>query len=104
MKRIYEIISSNERQIFEIVALIFVTFIPWFFDLPEIFKEYLANNPISPDHFLWQFALREDELITSIILVFVSLMVVRKVNREFVMNRNCVYHDYCYAWYWFWFA
>ena len=51
MKKLCEKISSNGRQILEIVALIIVTSIPWVVDLQEIFKEYLADHPISPDDF-----------------------------------------------------
>ena len=51
MKKLCETISSNGRQILEIVALIIVTSIPWVVDLQEIFKEYLTNQPISPDDF-----------------------------------------------------
>ena len=53
MKKLCETISSNGRQILEIVALIIVTSIPWVVDLQEIFKEYLTNQPISPDDFFW---------------------------------------------------
>ena len=101
MKKLCETISSNGRQILEIVALIIVTFIPWVVDFQEIFKEYLANQPISPDDFFWQAALRMGKPVASVILFFAVLIVIRKFNQGFVMNRKRVYHDYCYAWYWF---
>lgn len=101
MKKLCETISSNGRQILEIVALIIVTSIPWVVDLQEIFKEYLTNQPISPDDFFWQAALRMGKPVASVILFFAVLIVIRKFNQGFVMNRKRVYHDYCYAWYWF---
>lgn len=101
MKKLYEKISSNGRQLLEIMALIIAAFIPWVVDLQEIFKEYLDKNPISPDNFFWQVALRMGKSIASIILFFTVLLVIRKINQEFVMNRKHVYHDYSYAWYWF---
>ena len=100
MKKLCETISSNGRQILEIVALIIVTSIPWVVDLQEIFKEYLANQPISPDDFFWQVAFRMGKPVASVILFFAVLIVIRKFNQGFVMNRKRVYHDYCYAWYW----
>ena len=101
MKKLCEKISSNGRQILEIVALIIVTSIPWVVDLQEIFKEYLANHPISPDDFFWQVAFRMGKPVASVVLFFAVLIGIRKFNQGFVMNRKRVYHDYCYAWYWF---
>lgn len=101
MKKLCEKISSNGRQILEIVALIIVTSIPWFVDLQEIFKEYLANHPISPDDFFWQAAFRMGKPVASVVLFFAVLIGIRKFNHGFVMNRKRVYHDYCYAWYCF---
>lgn len=100
MKKLREKISSNGRQILETVVLIIVTSIPWVVDLQEIFKDYLSNHPISPDDFFWQVALRMDKPVASVILFFAVLIVIRKFNQGFVMNRKRVYHDYCYAWYW----
>ena len=101
MKTLFEKISSNGRQILEIVALIIVTSIPWVVDLQEIFKEYLADHPISPDDFFWQVAFRMGKPVASVVLFFAVLIGIRKFNQGFVMNRKRVYHDYCYAWYWF---
>lgn len=101
MKKFCEKISSNGRQILEIVALIIVTSIPWVVDLQEIFKEYLADHPISPDDFFWQVAFRMGKPVASVVLFFAVLIGIRKFNQGFVMNRKRVYHDYCYAWYWF---
>ena len=101
MKKLCEKISSNGRQILEVVALIIVVSIPWLVDLQKIFKEYLANHPISPDDFYWQAAFRRGKPVASVLLFFAVLLVIRKFNQGFVMNRKHVYHDYCYAWYWF---
>ena len=101
MKKLREKISSNGRQILEIVILIIVSSTPWIVDLQEIFKEYLANHPISPDDFFWQAAFRMGKPVASIMLFFAVLIEIRKFNQGFVMNSKRVYHDYCYAWYWF---
>ena len=84
MKKLCETISSNGRQILEIVALIIVTSIPWVVDLQEIFKEYLTNQPISPDDFFWQAALRMGKPVASVILFFAVLIVIRKFNRNII--------------------
>ena len=101
MKKLCEKISSNLRQMLEIASLIIAAFIPWIFDLQKVFKEYLAANPISPDNFFWQVALRMGKPAASLILIVVVLITIRKFNQGFVMNRKRVYHDYSYAWYWF---
>ena len=101
MKKLCDRISDNTRQIVEIIVLIIAIIVPWIVNLQNIFKEYLTNNPISPDNFFWQIAFRASSPIADIILLFAVLIVIRKYNQEFVMNRKRVYHDYSYAWYWF---
>ena len=101
MKRLCEKISSNGRQILETIALMVAAFIPWIIDLQKIFKEYLANNPISPDDFFWQVAFRMGKPVASVIVFVAVLIMIRKFNQGFVMNRKRVYHDYSYAWYLF---
>ena len=100
MKKLCDVISSNVRQLLEIVTLIIAASIPWVVDLQEIFKEYLSNHPISPDDVVWQVAFRMGKPVASVILFFVVLLGIRKFNQEYVMNRKRVYHDYCYGWYW----
>ena len=101
MKILYEKISSNERQILEVIALIVVIFVPWVVDLQEIFRKYLNSHPISPDDFFWQVAIRTGRPVASVILFIALLLAIRKFNQGFVMNRKRVYHDHSYAWYWF---
>ena len=73
MKKICDKIISNGRQILEIIILILVTSIPWIVDLKDIFKDYLSTHPISPDDFFWQVALRNGNIIASIVLFFAVL-------------------------------
>lgn len=101
MKKLCDRISDNTRQIVEIIVLIIVIIVPWIVNLQNIFKEYLTNNPISPDNFLWQIAFKAGKPIAAFILFCAALKAVRKFNQGFVMNRKRVYHDYSYAWYWF---
>ena len=100
MKKLFEKILSNGRQIIEIISLIIVTAIPWVVDLKKIFKEYLSNHPISPDDFFWQVAFRMGKPVASAVLFFAVLRVIWKLNQGFIMNGKRVYHDYCYGWYW----
>lgn len=101
MKKLFDKISSNDRQIVEIIALVVVTSIPYMFDLQVIFKDYLSEHPLSPDHFFWQLAIMNGRIIAAIIIFVAALIVIRKINKDFLMNRKHIYHDYNYAWYWF---
>ena len=83
MKELCEKISSNGRQILEIIALVIVTSVPWVVDLQEIFKEYLADHPISPDDFIWQIAFRMGNPVASVILFFAVLILIRTFNQGF---------------------
>ena len=62
MKILYEKISSNERQILEVIALIVVIFVPWVVDLQELFRKYLNSHPISPDDFFGKSQLERADL------------------------------------------
>ena len=101
MKRIKEYISSNLRQILEIIILVTVAAIPFFVNLHDLFKSYLDSTPLSPDNIPWYIALSHGDLVASIILCCPMLYVIRKFNQGFLMNGENVYHDYCYCWYWF---
>lgn len=100
MKKIIDDIKSNGRQIFEIIILAFITVLPLFLDLSEIFKEYLEENPISPDNFLMNLAVRKGNYIASLIFIGVTLYFLRRINDGYTMNQKYIYHDYPYAWYW----
>lgn len=100
MKKTVDFVKSNSIQLIELLALIAAIIIPWFFNLQEIFKDYLEENPLSPENILWHTALSYGKYIASIIFFCVLLAACRKLNNETVMNSIRVYHDYSYAWYW----
>lgn len=100
MKRINEFVFSNIRQIVEIFLLVIVSVLPFFINLPELFKEYIKNNSLSPQNIIWHTAITHGKCISSVTLFIFLLWRIRKYNDGFVMNRKNVYHNYCYAWYW----
>jgi len=100
MKRIKDGVSSNSAQLIEIFIIIVVTAIPFLLDLQSLFKKYIDSNPLSPDNFIWYFALSHGKLVASVILFVLILWRIRKYNQNFLMNRKNVYHNYCYIWYW----
>lgn len=100
MKKVFDDIKSNERQIVEIVVLVVVAIVPFYIDLRVLFKDYLESNPLSPDNFVWHTAITYGKYVASVIFFFLILLVIRKSSNDFVMNRRNEYHDYGYAWYW----
>ena len=101
MRKLINNISSNERQIIEMLVLVIAVIIPCFVNLQDIFKEYLNDHPLSPDNFIWHIAIMRGEHVESVILFFAVLIAIRKFNQGYTMNRKRLYHDYCYSWYWF---
>ena len=93
MKKVFDDIKSNGRQIVEIVVLVAVTMVPFYIDLPDFFKDYLESNPLSPDNFLWHIAITYGKYVASVIFFFLILLLIRKFNNDFVMNRRNEYHD-----------
>lgn len=101
MKKVVGFIKSNLRQIFETIGLIGAIALPWGVDLQELFRKYLENNTLTPDNMWWYIALTYGKPIASLVLFVAILIIFRKLNAEYVMNRRFIYHDYSYAWYWF---
>lgn len=101
VKRVVDKVLDNERQIFEMIALILSACIPFWVNLKNIFNAYLNDQPLSPDNFFWQLAIRGSKSIGSVVLVLIALHFIRKFNKDYVMNNKRVYHDYPYTWYWF---
>lgn len=101
MKKFFPFIKSNIRQILESMLLLVALIVPVFFDFRAVFKDYIANNSISPDNFFPYTVITHGKFIASICLFSCGLYVIRKANSDFAMNSMMVYHNYCYGWYWF---
>lgn len=100
MERIKDHISSNFRQLIEILVLAVTTAAPFLVDTQVLFQDYLESNSLSPDNFMWYSALSSGKPAVAIILCLLLLCSIRKFNQDFLMNSKNVYHDYCYFWYW----
>ena len=92
--------KSNARQLLEILLLIVILAVPLFIDTNELFSEYLKNTYATPENIIGYFAVSHGKWVVSIVVFFVLLYFVRRYNKDFVMNSQHVYHDYCYWWYW----
>lgn len=101
MRKKFDHIKSNLMQLIEVLLLAFVIILPFFLDLKDLFQDYLANNPLSPDNLIWYLAITKGKYLASGVLLVFFLILIRKFNREYVMNNHYnITHDYCYVWYW----
>lgn len=100
MKKLFENITGNGRQIFEMLFIAGVSIMPFLIDLQKILQDYQFEYTLSPDIFLWHLAIVRGNLVAAVIFAVTSVIAIRKINKDFLMNRKFVYHDYCYAWYW----
>lgn len=96
-------IKANFVQIVEVLILIIVIFLPYMLDIPSWFVAYLKHHKPEPDigDFLPYYILKTGNMAISLSLLFVTLIAIRRYNKEFIMNNDNVYHNYPYVWYWF---
>lgn len=99
MKKIIDFLRSNIRQVGELILLVLVVIVPYFFDLEKIFDSYLKNNTPTPDNYIWYMAIQNGSWGASIIFFIALLLILRKSNKDYVMNVLRVYHNYPYVWY-----
>lgn len=99
-QKVMRFVHGNIRQIAELLVIVVIALVPWFFDLSAVFKTYLESNSISPDNFFWYIAFTCNNLVASLVLVVIALVFIRGKNSDFMMNSGYIYHDYSYAWYW----
>ncbi len=98
--KIEKFIKSNARQLLEILLLIAILAVFLFIDTNELFSEYLKNTYPTPENIIGYFEVSHGKWVVSIVAFFVLLYFIRRFNKDFVMNSQRVYHDYCYWWYW----
>lgn len=101
--KIIKKIKANSVQVLEVLMLITVIFLPYILDIPSWFEDYLRDHKPEPEisNFLPYYILKAGNVAISLGLLFAVLIVIRRYNKEFVMNNDNVYHDYPFIWYWF---
>lgn len=70
-------------------------------NLKQLFKDYLAQTPISPDNFIWNIAISGGKSVAILIFIVAFRFYIHIINKDYVMNEVFVYHDYPYFWYLF---
>lgn len=93
--------KDNGLQIFEIVALIILTLVPFWIDVHKLFEKYLSDIVVSPDNVVPYLVIKSGNFIMSIALFIIGLWRIRSYNKDVLMNRRNIYHRYPYMWYYF---
>lgn len=96
-------LKANSVQIIEVMILIIAFLLPYMLDIPSWFGDYLRDHKPEPEirNFLPYYILKAGNMAIALGLLSTMLIVIRRYNKEFVMNNDNVYHDYPYGWYWF---
>ena len=91
--KIIKKIKANSVQILEVLMLITVIFLPYILDIPSWFEDYLRDHKPEPEisNFLPYYILKAGNVAISLGLLFAVLIVIRRYNKEFVMNNDNVY-------------
>lgn len=93
--------KDNGLQIFEIIALIILTLVPFWIDVHKLFEKYLSDIVVSPDNVVPYLVIKSGKFIMSIALFIIGLWRIRSYNKDVLMNRRNIYHRYPYMWYYF---
>ena len=88
--KIIKKIKANSVQILEVLMLITVIFLPYILDIPSWFEDYLRDHKPEPEisNFLPYYILKAGNVAISLGLLFAVLIVIRRYNKEFVMNND----------------
>lgn len=101
MKERINKLKNNTVQILETLILIAAAIAPFVISTKDVFKEYLAQNTLSPDNFVKYIAISHGKYVAAVILVGITILAIRRINASSTMNQRGCYHDYPYCWYWY---
>ena len=96
-------IMANFRQIAQVLLIVIVCCLPYMVDIPSLFEDYLRNHKPKPEFwdFITYYILKNGNIVILMALLIAASLLIRKWNKDFIMNNDNVYHDYPFGWYWF---
>ena len=101
MKNFVKKIADNGTQIIEIVILIICGIAPFLFNAARLLAGFQENTTPDPGNVLVYLIVKAGNAGMSIALCLIVLWRIRAYNKDFLMNRSNVYHEYAYGWYLF---
>lgn len=96
-------IRANFRQIAQVLLIVIAFCLPYIIDIPALFEDYLRDHKPEPEFwdFFTYYILKSGNIAISLGLSILVFWIIRRDNKEYVMNHDNVYHDYPFRWYWF---
>lgn len=99
IRDVIEKMKDNFLQIFETLILIVCVVFPLSIDVKSMFDQYLSENYLSPDNIVFNIVVERGEYAIAIGLFVFALVKIRKYNKDIMINKRNVYHNYPYFWY-----
>lgn len=99
IRDVIEKMKDNFLQIFETLILIVCVVFPLSIDVKSMFDQYLSENYLSPDNIVFNIVVERGEYAIAIGLFVFALVKIRKYNKDIIINKRNVYHNYPYLWY-----
>ena len=91
-------IRDNSMALSESAWLAFFGSIPFIIDLQGKFSDFMMQAD-NPDNFLWKLAISHGNPAIAVALVALCCMSLRRYNKNQLVNKLNVYHEYPYVWY-----
>jgi len=97
--KVKNFIEDNSIQLGESIILIISIMVPFFLDIKGMFEQYLKDNYLTPDNVVQYLLIIRGKYAVAIGIFVIALIAIRKHNKEIIMNKRNVYHDYSFEWY-----
>ena len=102
IKYIKNFLLDSLRELVQIIFLIICIIFPSFVNLAEIIRTILGGaDPTIENAKYYYLMISGNWTMGSIIALYVLLYIIRKSNKEKILNKGNIYHDKPYWWYWF---
>lgn len=102
IKYIKNFLLDSLRELVQIIFLAICIIFPSFVNLAEIIRTILGGaDPTIENAKYYYLMISGNWTMGSIIALYVLLYIIRKSNKEKILNKGNIYHDKPYWWYWF---
>ena len=101
MKRLFNALCDNTKQVIETFILILCLVLPFIIDAAKVFLPYTQENTPEPSNIILIGAIKVGNWAIALVLFIIILWRIRSHNKDYIMNESNRYHDYPYSWYWY---
>jgi hypothetical protein len=101
-KYVKNFVLDSLRELVQIIFLFICIVFPSFVNLAEIIRTILGGaDPTIENAKYYYLMISGNWTMGSIIALYVLLYIIRKSNKEKILNKGNIYHNKPYWWYWF---